>query len=93
MGYYVKKWLLSFWCLLCILIGIGIAFLFSFTPLGIVLGVILAFFLFFINVFISLIKRRSQKLMIEKIDFLICPICKIQVKKEIGICPECGNKL
>lgn len=90
MGYYTRRWLYNLWCIICILIWLGIAFAFSFDMFGVILGGIIALVLFFIEIIVYAVKKGAQA---AKPKVLICPRCKVKADPETGICPNCGTKL
>ncbi|MFX0007259.1 MAG: hypothetical protein ACFFAV_11105 [Candidatus Hermodarchaeota archaeon] len=93
MGSFARRWFYNLWCIVCILVFVGIGILFQFEPIGIVVGMLVAGPLFCIEIIIGLIMRFTKKVKTSKIQELVCPRCMITVDKEIGICPQCGTKL
>ncbi len=93
MGSFARRWFYNIWCIVCVLIFVGIGTIFQFTPVGFVVGILVAGPLFFIEIIIALIIRFTRKVKTSKLEELICPRCVITVNKEIGICPQCGNEL
>ncbi len=80
-------------CVLAILAFIGIAYLFQFNTLGIVLGIIVGCIIFFIDYFIFFYRKGKIAIAKSKQKILICPRCIVPVDKESGICTQCGQKL
>jgi len=82
-------------CVLAILAFFGIAYLFQFNTIGIVLGIIVGCIIFLIDYFIFFYKKGKYAIAKKRLTrkVLICPRCIVPVDKESGICPQCGQKL
>ena len=92
-GDCMASWKSNCLCILAILAFLGIAYLFQFNTIGIVLGIIVGCIIFFIDYFIFFYRKGKIASAERKQKILICPRCMIPVDKESGICPQCGQKL
>jgi uncharacterized protein YqfA (UPF0365 family) len=88
----------TFILVIVIIIVPGLTFFFNdLSPglwvLGAVIGILISIALLFHERIIEAIKNRVSYEKQKKKEFLKCPRCKILVEKDLGICPQCNQKL
>jgi len=93
MNYHLRKQINNCWCVVCLLIGIGIAFNFGLSTFGTIIGAIVGLILYFIEFFIYMFMKGAGAAKKSGIKGLTCPECLVIANEETGICPECGRKL
>lgn len=93
MNYFLRRQISNCWCVVCLLIGIGISFSFGFSTFGTIIGAVVGLILFFIEFILYIFLKGAAAANKPSIKSLICPECLINADEETGICPECGRKL
>jgi hypothetical protein len=93
MNYHLRKLITNCWCVVCILIAIGITSVYGFNTLGFIIGSVVGLILFFIEFILYFIVKGAAITKNSRSRNLICPECLVNVDDGTGICPKCGRKL